>query len=220
MSYRDAIAQGIKAALAGKLADAGVPVADDAIFTSLDRPLNPEHDFPAAIIYTLDSRRGPQDYGNSLTPRIVDVAIELGVVGTHLDALARAQVLADQVEDLLRADQSLGGLVNRIQWRETVSDQWSVGAGAGGTTVGVSLLQYEVDIYTQEVDPHLLEPVDGPETIPGSVVVCGHPVPPDEFDPMTGGDRSPIGGAPVCDPVHGCDLPAYGGDDCAGECQR
>lgn len=213
MSYRTAIAEGIKAALAGRLNDAGAIVADESIFTALERPLNPEYDFPAVVIYTLDSRRGPQDYGNSLTPRIVEVAIEAGVVGSHVDALARAQALADQVEYVLRADQSLGGLVNRIEWRETVSDQWSVGAAAGGTTVGVSLLQYQVDIYTQEVDPHLLEPVDGPDTTPGGVIICGHPVPSDEFDPIRDGDKSPIGDAPVCDPVEGCDLPAYGGDD-------
>jgi len=85
-SYRTRINAAIQAQLTGET------VAGDSVHVSLDRPLSPESDLPAILIYTQAARRGPVDYGNSLIPRVVHVTIEAAISSDPLNAINAALV--------------------------------------------------------------------------------------------------------------------------------
>lgn len=181
----------------------GNTVADQRVMTRLDRPLSPTAaDLPAVIIYANQARRGGQDYGNSLIPREVVVNIEGAVVATPETALEAAQALVEQIEALVEADPSLGGMVNSCRWQRSIADVSSVGSA----TLGVCLLQYDVEVLTNVRQPEAFgigdDGFDGP---PG--VVCSVPgtTPLELSPPITPDPRF------ACGP-DGCAPPAWGGE--------
>lgn len=137
MSYRTIIGNAMKDRLLGNTS-AGVRV-----FTSLDRPLSPD-DLPAVIIYTMASKRGKDHYGNALINRIVTLNIEAAITSTPEGALAAAEQLADQIEGAIEADPSLGSVVVDTMWQQTLTDV----SAHGAVTLGVVLLEYEVEYLT------------------------------------------------------------------------
>jgi hypothetical protein len=141
-SYRKQVAQAFSAVLTGKT------VAEARVFTKLDRPLTPA-DLPAIAVYASEARRGAQDYGNSLIPRVLTVTVEGAVRATPEAALDGADDLVDAIEALIEADPSLGNVVNNTRWQRSITDVTSMGRD----TIGVCLLQYEVEMLTNVREP-------------------------------------------------------------------
>lgn len=210
MSYRTDIAAAIKTQLEGQTA-----AADDKIFTSLDRPLGPD-DMPSIVIYTMASRRGENSHGESHIPRLVTVAIEAAVLSNPASAMSDAEAFADEIETAMDADRTIGNLVQDCQWQETVTDV----DGEGEITIGVVLLQYQVQIATNQKPDSVFEFLaDGMEDapLPGEVYINPQPVP-DAYDTneLTD-DIAQVIAEPIA-PVDGacedgsCDIGAYQGD--------
>lgn len=194
-SYRAQVNNAMKAALLGQT------VAQQSVFTSLDRPLHPS-DLPAIIVYAQGARRGPQDYGNSLIPRMLDVTIECAVQAAPETAQAQADALVDAIEELIEADPTLGNVVQNTVWQRSLSDV----ASHGTSTLGVGLLQYEVTILTSERLPEAFGIGDDGFTGTPTVVYTL----PDVTGPGLFQGVQPDPSAP-CGP-EGCDLPAWGGE--------
>ena len=192
-SYRSHITEAIKTQLSGKT------IAGGSVFTSLDRKIDPANDLPAIMIYTQASRRGKEDYGNSIIPRMVTVSIEAAVASTVGQELNDAEALADQIEVAMEADRSLGRVVNDCEWQQTLTDVTS----HGRTPMGVCMLQYQVEILTNQRPDDFFEPeADGFTAPPTAVQTVPDVVPlPDDLD----------WDAPVCGP-DGCDIPAWLGE--------
>lgn len=192
-SYRQQINQAIKAQLTGKT------IAGSTIFTSLDRPLDPEADLPAIMVYTMASRRGPENYNDAVMTRLVSIGIEAAVVAAPGAELAAAEALADSIEEAMEADRSLGRLVNDCQWQQTISDVTS----HGRVCMGVCMLQYQVEILTNQRPDNAFEFNDDGFTAPPTQVYTVPNVVP-----------QPDGSIPddcVCGP-DGCDIPAWKGE--------
>ena len=141
--YRTRIAEAFRAVLLDKTS------AGKRVLTKLDKPLNPE-DTPAVMVYANEARRGDPDYGNSVVPRVVRVTIEAAVQSTPADALDAADLLADAIEAAIEADATLGGVVQDTRWDRTLTDTTSIGQ----RTIGVCLLQYDVDMLTENRQPY------------------------------------------------------------------
>lgn len=212
-NYRSAISDAIKTILTGKT------IAGDRVFTSLDRKLDPVKDLPAIMVYSQKARRGTDDMGRSVIPRLVDVTIECAVlapVGTELDAVSE---FAASIEELLDANRTLNNTVNNCLWTESVTDVTNHGA----TTMGAAMISYEVDVFTN------VHPFGGSElpddgfTEPPTLVMSDpdvhSPAFPDgrasmPFDPTNPTDATnplPPNDVVQCGP-NGCDLPAWGGE--------
>jgi hypothetical protein len=167
-SYRTQIKQAIKTQLTGET------VAGANVLTSLDRPLNPEHDLPAIIVYTMAARRGSQDYGNSLIPRTVTIAIEGAVSASPQSALSAAEALVDQIETAMEADPTLGQLVTDTKWRQSISDVSS----HGSTTMGVCIVEYDVDMMTNlKPDGAYEQPAIPLDELPEEVIISPNQTP-------------------------------------------
>lgn len=202
-SYRTAIVNAVKAQLLGKTA-----AADDKVFTSLDRPLNPAHDLPAIIIYTQASRRSGNDYGRTVVPRMVTVTIEGAVLAAAGQELAAANALAEQIEDAWETDLTLGQLVHDSEWQQTVTDVTS----HGQTTMGVCLLQYQVEILTRLAPDGEYEFHDDGYTAPPTSVQTVPVIEPPPADFYVQ-DTQPVEPDPMlaCGP-DGCDIPEWDGE--------
>ena len=219
-SYRNQINYAIKAQLTGQT------VAGFSVFTSLDRPLNPESDLPAIIVYTMSARRGAQDYGNSLIPRTVTVAIEGAVTASPATALIAAADLVDQIETAIENDPTLGNLVTDSKWRQSISDVSS----HGSVTMGVCIVEYDVDIMTNAKPDGAYEFPETPlDALPTQVFIAPNSTPaaysnPDGETPLSDADLAEILGHDVtiqyppknptdspC-PDGSCDVPAWQGD--------
>ncbi len=200
-SYRTAIVDAVRGQLLGKTA-----AADEKVFTSLDRPLNPATDLPAIIIYTQDSRRSGSDFGRTVVPRLVVVTIEGATLAPAGQELAAANALAEQIEDAWEADLTLGQLAHDSEWQRTVTDVTS----HGQKTMGVCLLQYEVEILTRVADDGVYEFHDDGYTEPPTKVYTD-PVPVPPPDDYFVKDTEQIKPDPnlACGP-DGCDIPAWG----------
>ena len=192
-SYRQQIKDAIKAQLSGKT------IAGEQIFTSLDRQLDPENDLPAIMVYTQEARRGPEDYGKSVTPRVVTITIEAATLGQPLAEMDAAEVFADEIEKAMEADRTIGKLVENCLWQQTMTDVTSHGA----REIGVCLLQYEATMLTNPLpdggweygDDGFTEPPATVQTVP-DVVPPDYGLPPDDS---------------LCGP-DGCDIPAWNGE--------
>lgn len=189
--YRTAIREAFRTTLAGKTA------AGQAVFTALDRPLNPDKDLPAILVYVTTANRADDDYGNMLIPRDVTVIVEAAISATAATALADAESLAEQIEVAIEADPSLGGVVHNVRWLRSNVDQ----TAKGQTTIGVCLLEYEARVMTM---PRTIAVMDGDFDGPVPSKVFSDPAvrPP-------GGD--PVYGDSLCREC-GCDLPQWGGE--------
>lgn len=200
-SYRTAIVNAVRAQLLGK-----TDAADDKVFTSLDRPLNPATDLPAVIIYTQASRRSGNDYGRTVVPRMVTVTIEGAVLAAAGQELAAANALAEQIEDAWEADLTLGQLVHDSEWQQTVTDVTS----HGQKTMGVCLLQYQVEVLTRVAPDGVYEFHDDGYTAPPTVVYTDPvPVPPPEDYFVQDSEQIKPDPNLACGP-DGCDIPAWG----------
>lgn len=192
-SYRTQIKDAIKAQLTGKT------IAGAQIFTSLDRQLDPENDLPAILVYTQDSRRGPEDFGKSVTPRVVTITLEAATLGQALSEMDAAEAFADQIEVAMEGDRTLGKLVENCVWQHTMTDVTS----HGSREIGVCLLEYQVTMLTNPVaagaweyhDDGFTEPPHHVQTVPNVVPPPGS-LPPDDS---------------LCGP-DGCDIPAWAGE--------
>lgn len=169
------------------------------MLTKLDRPINPE-ETPAIMVYANDARRGDQDYGNSVVPRVVKVTIEAAVNATPETALDLADALTDAIEAAVEANPTLSNKVQDARWQRTMTDVTSMGQH----TIGVCLLQYEVDMLTENrlADPF---PGDGFDGVP--VVVFSVP---DTTAPTLRGEIKPDPDL-ECGP-DGCAPSAWGGE--------
>lgn len=193
-SYRRAITEAIRRQLLGKTA------AGANVLTSLDRPLNPKTDLPAIMIYTMTARRGKEDYGQTLIERLVTVGIEGAVLADAGREIESAEDMAAAIEDAIEADNTLGLVVNDCNWQQSISDATS----HGGFTMGVCLLQYEVQIFTNQLPASAFEG-DGPEHTPHLVnSVPDIVMPADPEPPRIVGDLA-------CGP-DGCDIPDWQGE--------
>lgn len=191
-SYRNQITDAIKAQLTGKT------IAGAQVFTSLDRPLDPSKDLPAIMVYAQSSRRGKEDYGNSIIPRMVTVSIEAAVASSAGQELADVETLADEIEAAMEADRSLGLLVNDTEWQQTLTDVTS----HGKTPMGVCLLQYSVEMLTNQRPDNAFEfNDDGFTSPPTSVQSVPNVVPPAGHQPEGN----------LCGP-EGCNIPAWEGE--------
>lgn len=191
-SYRKIIAEAAREKLLGKT------IAGDNIYTSLDRQLAPDKDLPALMIWTGASRRGQEDYGQAIIPRRVTLNIEGGVLAPAFEQFAAAEALAESIEIVMDGDRSLGQIVNDCTWQQTISDATSHGAH----TMGVCIVQYEVEIFTHVKPDGYFELGDDGFTQPPSIV---HTVP----DVVMPSPPDPDGS--LCGP-DGCDIPAWGGE--------
>jgi hypothetical protein len=219
-SYRNQINDAIKAQLDGQT------VAGSQIYTSLDRPLDPERDLPAIMIYTMAARRGPEDYGNALIPRTVTIAIEAAICADPGAAMEAAQDIADEIETAMEADPTLGKLVNDTKWRQTISDVSS----HGSTVMGVCVVEYDVDIFTNAKPDGFYEYPEIPLTeLPTEIIInpkqtpAEYAYPPDQapydderLNELLGQDVT-IAPYPVknTDPLcndGSCEVPAWSGD--------
>lgn len=196
-AYLQTAAEAFRAALLGNTA------AGQRVLTRLDRPLSPTAaDLPAIIVYANQARRGSQDYGNSLIPRELVVNIEGAVVAMPETALDEAQALVDQIETLIEADPSLAGAVNACRWQRSIADVSSVGSA----TLGVCLLQYDVEMLTSVRQPEAFGIGDD-----------GFDAPPRIVRTVPDHDTAPIGYPITPDPrfacgPDGCAPPAWGGE--------
>lgn len=210
-SYREAINEAVKAQLTGKT------IAGDRIFTSLDRPLDPSKDLPAIMVYTTTSRRGRNDMGNGLIPRMVTVVIEAAVLAGAGLEIGAAEAFADEIETAMEADRSLGLVVNDCQWQQAATDATS----HGSVTMGAAILQYEVEIFTHVKPDGAFEPADDGFTAPPSNIEVGPrpvPVPPEWEDAFNEEEFYQTTNPPLvpdpdsaCGP-NGCNIPAWGGE--------
>lgn len=197
--YRAAIAASVKAQLLGKT------IAGTNVLTSLDRRLDPEKDLPAVMVYTMASHRGREDYGQSLIPRLVTVGIECAVLADPGQELAAAEAFADQIETAMDADRTLGKTVNNCIWQQSISDVTSHGA----RTMGVAMLQYEVDIFTNQRPDGFFEFHDDGFTAPPRIVTTS----PDAVATYLA-DIAPIpekSTETACGP-NGCNIPDWHGE--------
>jgi hypothetical protein len=220
-SYRTQIKQAIQTQLTGQT------IAGSNVLTKLDRKLNPEHDLPAIIVYTMAARRGSQDYGNSLIPRTLTIAIEAAVSSNSNDALTAAEDFADQIESAIEADPTLGNLVTDTRWRQSISDVSS----AGSTVMGVCIVEYDVDVMTNlKPEGFYANPEIPLEELPTKVVISAFPSaaeyasPPagteltDEVLSIINGQDVTIPPRPITPPADSpcrdgsCDVPAWQGD--------
>lgn len=210
-SYRDAINQAVKAQLTGKT------IAGDRIFTSLDRLLDPATDLPAIMVYTTTSRRGRNDLGNGLIPRLVNVVIEAAVVAGAGLEIGAAEAFADEIETAIEADRSLGLVVNDCQWQQAATDATS----HGSVTMGAAIVQYEVEIFTHVKPDGAYEPGDDGFTAPPTEIQVGPlpvPVPPEWLGELNDDEFFQTTNPPlVPDPdtacgQNGCDIPAWRGE--------
>lgn len=194
-SYRQQAAAAFSACLMGNTA------AGSRVFTKLDRTLSPS-ELPAIMVYASDARRGPQDYGNSMVPRVLTVTIEGAVQSTPADALDAADALVDTIEALIESDPSLGNVVNDTRWQRSTTDVTAVGQH----TLGVCLLQYEVEMLTHLRGPEAFAIADdgfaGTPVVVFSVPDTTKPKIKDEITPDPALDCGPDGCAP----------PAWGGE--------
>lgn len=194
MNYRTQINQALKTMLLERTP------AGDRVYTALDRPLNPASDFPAIVIYTMDARRNPQDYGRSLVSRTVKIGIEAGVIGDEVTALPTVEEFADLIEGLLEADTTILNVATDSRWMSTITDTTS----AGERTLGIALIEYEVDIFTHLRNPDTQD--DGFDGVPTVVYSV-----PDATKPLGGRPLPPVQEDTACG-ENGCDLPAWGGE--------
>lgn len=195
-NYRDTVAAAMHTVLLGHTA------AGQNVHTRLDRPLDPRTDLPAILVYANHARRGQQDYGNSLIPRMVTVVMEFAVQDTPANALDAVGSLVAQAEALIEADPSLGHVVNNCKWQQAITDTTS----HGEFTMGVGLLEYEVEILTNERQPGAFGVGDdGFDGVPDTVFTVPNTTAP-VFNPM------PVPGDDVACGPDGCDLPAWGGE--------
>ena len=141
-NYRAQAAEAFRARLLG-----GTPAGAN-VHTKLDRAMRPD-ELPALLVYANDARRGPQDYGNSVVPRVLSVTIEGAVQADAASALDAADALVEAVELLIEADPSLGNAVQNTRWQRSMTDVTS----HGQTTLGVCLLQYDVEMLTHMRTP-------------------------------------------------------------------
>lgn len=202
-SYRTAIVNAVKAQLLGKTI-----AADSKVFTSLDRPLNPATDLPAIIIYTQASRRSGNDYGRTVVPRMVTVTIEGAVLANAGQELIAANALAEQIEDAWEGDLTLGQLVHDSEWQQTVTDVTS----HGQKTMGVCLLQYQVEILTRVAPDGEYEFHDDGYTVPPTSVQTVPVIEPPPADFYVQ-DAPPVTPDPLvaCD-EDGCNISAWQGE--------
>lgn len=195
MGYRAQIAAAVKAQLVGKT------IAGNQVMTSLDRKLDPAKDLPAVLVYTMASRRGREDYGQSLIPRLVLVTIECAVLAEPGQELVAAEDFAEQIEVAMDADRTLGRTVNNCLWQQSVSDVTSHGA----KTMGVAMIQYEVDVFTnQRPDGYFEFSDDGFTAPPSHVQTAPHVTMPGVPDQFPDADTA-------CGP-DGCNIPAWDGE--------
>ena len=200
-SYRKQINDAVQAQLLGKT------VAGANVLTSLDRPLNPATDLPAVMIYSMSSRRGKEDYGRAVIPRVVTLGIEGAVKSTPGNEIGDAEALAEAIEEAMEADPTLGMLVNDCRWQQSMSDATS----HGSHVMGVCLLQYEVEILTHHVadganefsDDGFLVPPTEVRTAPDAGANTDIYPPPTEAPGYAPGQ--------ACGPG-GCDIPAWEGE--------
>lgn len=226
MSYRTQILAAMKTALNGNT------IAGSNVFTRLERPLDPARDTPAIICYTMGSRRGGEGYGDALIPRLVNVVIEAAVTAAPEAAQEMAEAFADEIETVIEADPTLGRVVNDCVWQSTLTDVTS----AGSHVVGVVILEYLVDIFTNLAAPGFPDFHDDGFTAPPTLVTASpaptpidyarplsdpslpKPVPDDKaINDILNGDLtlSPATPAAPTESVcrdGSCDLPAWGGD--------
>ena len=193
MGYRADIRAAVRAMLLGN-----TPAAD-RVFVRLDRPLNPATDLPAIVIYTTMAKRSGESNGNALIPRVVTVSIEAALQASPEAAIDLAEAMAETIEDLIEADPSLGNLVRNCTWRQSISDT----SGQGAQTLGVALVEYDVEFDTQRLPDDAFTGDDGFTTPP--TVVISDPIPrgPGFPDQLTSDS--------LCGP-DGCDIPAWGGE--------
>lgn len=191
-SYRTQIADAFKTRLLG------ATPAGQSVFASLDRPLQPA-DLPAVLIYTLTAKRGRQDYGNTIIPRLVTVNIEAAIQSTPANALADAETMSAAIEAAIEADPTLGNLVEDTRWEQTMSDV----SAFGELTLGVVMLEYTVSMLTVRLeglppDDGFLTPPNLVQTRPGTTTIDWPPGPVPDGDTACGPD--------------GCNIPAWGGE--------
>jgi hypothetical protein len=149
-------------------------------FDRLDRPLQPS-DLPAALVYTPNARKGPENSGNHLIQRLVQVTIEAAVESTPFQALGAAEALGAQIEQAIEADPSLGNLVDNTEWQSTLTDVSSFGA----LTLGVVMLDYTVTMFTERIAP------DADGVLPTQVFINATPTPQAYVDPLDDARRDP-----------------------------
>ncbi len=194
-NYRAQAAEAFRTVL-----DGGTP-AGARVHTKLDRAMRPE-ELPALLVYANDARRGPQDYGNSVVPRVLTITIEGAVQAAPEDALDAADALVAAVEQLVEADPSLRNVVQDTRWQRSMTDVTS----HGQTTLGVCMLQYEVEMLTNMRGPSAFGIGDDGFT---GVPVVVHSVPGTAPARLRDAPR-PAPGL-ECGP-DGCAPPAWGGE--------
>lgn len=195
-NYRSTISEAIKTILTGKT------IAGDRVFTSLDRKLDPEKDLPAIMVYSQKARRGADDLGRALIPRIVEVTIECAVTAPVGTELAAASDFAAEIELLMDANRTLNNTVNNCRWMESVTDVTNHGA----LTMGAAMMQYEVDVFTNQQPDGFSEFGDDGFVTPPTLVFSDPDVHAPNFFPVM-----PPPDVVDCGP-DGCDLPAWGGE--------
>lgn len=210
-NYRDRINAAIQQQLTGKTA------VGDRIFTSLDRRLDPETDLPALMVYSQVAVRGRDDNGKSMIPRLVTVTIECATLAEPHQELTAVNAIVAQVEAVMDADRTLGQTVNACEWQMSISDVTSHGA----LPMGVAMIEYEVDIFTNQKADGWAELYDDGFTAPPTLVQTNPSVSGPAFQDwgteQVGGNPPGVPGVPprnpdmACGP-NGCDLPAWGNE--------
>lgn len=191
--YRQTIAEAFKAVLIDKTA------AEQRVYTKMTRAINPS-ETPAILIYATDAKRGDVDMGNSVVPRVVTVTIEGAASSTPDAALDLADSLADAIEAIIEANPTLGNVVQECRWQRTTTDATRLDQH----TLGVFLLQFEVDMLTESRQPYPFAD-DGIERMPHTVYTLPDTEGAELFDPVTPSTPAPCG-------PDGCAPPAWGGE--------
>lgn len=200
MSYRKAIKAAIKAELDGKTA------AGDRVYVTMDRPINPA-DLPIIVIYITAAKRGEQEFGRGLTTRMVTVQVEAALaVDDPYKAEQVAEDFADQVETILGADQSWHNQVQNSTWLGTVTDVSSIGE----VVVANVLLEYQVEYLNDLKGEEFLGVRDDGFDQPPTNVTTRPDV--DLTDDAFFRPRPKPPADTACDPVNGCNIPAWQGE--------
>lgn len=137
----------IKEAVAALLL--GKTQADSKVFISRSIPVQSE-ELPCILVYSATENieqfnEAPKDYRRRLT--LIIECIDAGDNDDDLDE--RVEKLAEIVETLMEVDETLGGLVNRLNLIGTDYQQ----EPDGESPMGSLILRYSVEFFTDAIRP-------------------------------------------------------------------
>jgi hypothetical protein len=178
--------------------------AQDRIYPLRIRTIrDPQKEIPCLLIYTLDEDSSSSGDGNYLD-RVCRLTLEFVVAGKDTDVEEDADKLCAQVEETIKTDPRLGGLLSR---KGLVLKSTNMQLSGGGNLVYIGGVM-EFDAHYTTI---LIEEDEGPDR-PTEVFVKAQ-VNADAYEDILDPKEEPIVEPPqsVCDPLTGCDLPEFGG---------